>query len=114
LAISANASSRLKVLALSNKALERDPQNLSAQIGIGVYHAKMGARALDTGTLGRIKAEEIVRLVVICDPTRARHFYLALALNVLCCVELLRCGIPVGRRRIEPSGNDQNVYLVCG
>jgi len=36
-----------QALALFHQALERDPQNLSAQIGIGAYHARMGVQVLD-------------------------------------------------------------------
>jgi TolB-like protein len=44
-------------LALFNKALERDPENLSAQIGTGAYHARMGSQVLDTDSAAhRIKA----------------------------------------------------------
>jgi DNA-binding SARP family transcriptional activator/TolB-like protein len=72
-------------LALFNQALERDPQNLSAQIGVGAYHARMGAQVLDTDSRGhRVKAEEILRQVLMRDPNSSQaHFYLALALNVL-------------------------------
>jgi DNA-binding SARP family transcriptional activator/TolB-like protein len=74
-----------EALALFNKALERDPQNLSAQLGIGAYHARMGAQVLDTDPGGhRSKAEEILRQVLVRDPESSQaHFYLALALNRL-------------------------------
>jgi DNA-binding SARP family transcriptional activator/TolB-like protein len=72
-------------LALFNKALERDPQNLSAQIGIGAYHARMGAQVLDTDALGhRAKAREILRQALERDPNSSQaRYYLALALNLL-------------------------------
>jgi DNA-binding SARP family transcriptional activator/TolB-like protein len=74
-----------EALALFNQALERDPQNLSARIGIGAYHARMGAQVLDTDAPGhRAKAEEILRQVLNRDPNSSQaHFYLALALNRL-------------------------------
>ncbi|SDK25223.1 TolB amino-terminal domain-containing protein [Bradyrhizobium lablabi] len=74
-----------EALALFNKALERDPKNLSAQLGIGAYHARMGAQVLDTEPGGhRSKAEEILRQVLVRDPESSQaHFYLALALNRL-------------------------------
>jgi len=72
-------------LALFNRALERDPQNLSARTGVGAYHARMGAQVFDTEARGhRAKAEEILRQVLNRDPNSSpAHFYLALALNVL-------------------------------
>lgn len=74
-----------EALALFNKGLERDPKNLSAQLGIGAYHARMGAQVLDTDPGGhRSKAEEILRQVLVRDPESSQaHFYLALALNRL-------------------------------
>jgi TolB-like protein/DNA-binding SARP family transcriptional activator/Tfp pilus assembly protein PilF len=74
-----------QALALFDKALERDPKNLSAQLGIGAYHARMGAQVLDTDPGGhRSKAEEILRQVLMRDPESSQaHFYLALALNRL-------------------------------
>ncbi len=57
-----------QALALFNKAVERDPQNLSAQVGIGAYHARMGVQVLDTDPSGhRSKAEEILRQVLVRD-----------------------------------------------
>jgi len=74
-----------QALALFNKALERDPKNLSALLGLGSYHARMGAQVFDTDPGGhRRKAEEILRQVLVRDPESSQaHFYLALALNRL-------------------------------
>jgi DNA-binding SARP family transcriptional activator/TolB-like protein len=74
-----------QAIVLFNKALERDPKNLSAQLGIGAYHARMGAQVLDTDPGGhRSKAEAILRQVLARDPESSQaHFYLALALNRL-------------------------------
>jgi DNA-binding SARP family transcriptional activator/TolB-like protein/tetratricopeptide (TPR) repeat protein len=74
-----------QALALFNQALERDPQNLSAQIGIGAYHARMGVQVLDgEPTSHRAKAQEILRQALQREPNSSRaHFYLALALNQL-------------------------------
>jgi DNA-binding SARP family transcriptional activator/TolB-like protein len=74
-----------KALELFGKALERDPQNLSAQIGIAAYHARMGAQVFDSNANGhRKKAEEMLREVLNRDPDSGQaHFYLALALNRL-------------------------------
>jgi DNA-binding SARP family transcriptional activator/TolB-like protein len=74
-----------EALALFNQAVQRDPHNLSARIGVGAYHAKMGAQVLDSNARGhRAKAEEILRQVLNRDPNSSQaHFYLALALNVL-------------------------------
>jgi DNA-binding SARP family transcriptional activator/TolB-like protein len=72
-------------LALFNKALQRDPENLSAQIGTGAYHARMGSQVLDTDSANhRIKAQEILRQALNRDPNSSQaHFFLALALNQL-------------------------------
>lgn len=74
-----------QALALFDKALERDPNNLSAQTGIGAYHARMAAQVLDTDPgAHRRAAEEILRRVLVRDPQSSQaHFYLALALNRL-------------------------------
>jgi len=74
-----------KALALFNEALQRDPDNLSAQIGIGAFHARMGAQVFDTDSDGhRAKAEAILRTALARDPNSSQaHFYLALALNRL-------------------------------
>ena len=74
-----------EALVLFEQALERDPQNLSAQIGIGAYHARMGAQVFDTNSLGhRAKAEQTLRDAVRRDPQSSdAHFYLGLALNLL-------------------------------
>jgi TolB-like protein/Tfp pilus assembly protein PilF len=74
-----------RALALFGQVLERDPNNLSAQLGIGSYHARMGAQVFDTDPEGhRAKAEAILRQVLVRDPESSQaHFYLALALNRL-------------------------------
>jgi DNA-binding SARP family transcriptional activator/TolB-like protein/Flp pilus assembly protein TadD len=72
-------------VALFEEALQRDPTDLSAQTGLGAYHARMGAQVLDTDSLGhRAKAEEILRQVLQRAPdSSVAHFYLGLALNRL-------------------------------
>lgn len=72
-----------KALELFNKALERDPENLSARIGTGAWHANMGVQVLDTDPLGhRAKAEEILRKALLRDPDSTQaHYFLAVALN---------------------------------
>lgn len=74
-----------QALALFNQALERDPNNLSALLGLGSYHARMGAQMFDTDSDGhRGTAEAILRKVLARDPESSQaHFYLALALNKL-------------------------------
>jgi len=74
-----------EALSLFNQALARDPQNLSAQIGIGAYHARMGVQVLDGEPLKhRATAQQILRQALVQDPNSSRaHFYLALALNQL-------------------------------
>src|SRR5207247_7653776 len=48
-----------EALSLFRQALERDPENLSAQTGIGAYHARMGAQVFDSDTRGhRAKAQQ--------------------------------------------------------
>jgi TolB-like protein/Tfp pilus assembly protein PilF len=74
-----------KALSLFQQALERDPRNLSAQIGMGAYHARMGAQVFDNDSAGhRAKAQEILRDAVRRNPnSSAAHFYLGLSLNLL-------------------------------
>jgi TolB-like protein/Tfp pilus assembly protein PilF len=74
-----------EALSLFRQALERDPQNLSAQTGIGAYHARMGAQVFDTDSHGhRAKAQQILREAIARDPQSSdAHFYLGLALNLL-------------------------------
>jgi TolB-like protein/DNA-binding SARP family transcriptional activator/Tfp pilus assembly protein PilF len=74
-----------QALALFNQALESDPQNLSAQTGVGAYHARMAAQALDSKRAEhRAKAQDILRRVLVRDPNSSQaHFYLGLALNLL-------------------------------
>jgi TolB-like protein/DNA-binding SARP family transcriptional activator/Tfp pilus assembly protein PilF len=73
-----------EALSLFRQALERDPQNLSAQTGIGAYHARMGAQVFDTDSLGhRAEAQQILRDVIARDPQSSdAHFYLGLALDL--------------------------------
>ena len=80
-----NLDGYTRALALFNEALERDPQNMSAQLGIGAYHARMGVQVLDADPTGhRRKAEEILRPLLVRYPESSKaHFYLALALNRL-------------------------------
>jgi tetratricopeptide (TPR) repeat protein len=74
-----------EALTLFNQALARDPHNLSAQIGIGAYHARIGAQVLDADPLGhRAKAVEILRQVLVRAPDSSQaNFYLGLAPNLL-------------------------------
>jgi TolB-like protein/Tfp pilus assembly protein PilF len=69
---------------LFRQALERDPQSLSAQIGMGAYHARIGALLLDNDTLGhRAKARDLLQDAIRRDPrSSAAHFYLGLALKI--------------------------------
>ena len=70
---------------LFEDALARDPDNLSATIGLGAYHARMGAQVYDTDARGhRVKAEHILREAVRRDPRSSdAEFYLGLSLNLL-------------------------------
>jgi len=64
-------------------ALDRDPQSVPALIGMGAYHARSGALALDSEPLvHRAKAQDLLREAVRRDPnSSAAHFYLGLALK---------------------------------
>jgi TolB-like protein/Tfp pilus assembly protein PilF len=64
-------------------ALARDPDNLSAQIGMGAFHARIGALLLDSEPLAhRAKAQEILQQALRRDPqSSTANFYLGLALN---------------------------------
>jgi TolB-like protein len=66
-----------------NQALARDPQNLSAQIGLGAYHARIGVHALDDQPIAhREKAREILDDVIRRSPRSATAYeYLGLALD---------------------------------
>lgn len=68
-----------------NKALVREPDNLSALIGLGAYHAQMGAQLLDTNPDNHRKtAAKILREVLTRAPdSSSANFYLGLALNKL-------------------------------
>lgn len=47
------------------QALERDPQNLSAMIGLGAYHANLGAQVLDSESATHLKKAEQILLGVL-------------------------------------------------
>jgi DNA-binding SARP family transcriptional activator/TolB-like protein/Flp pilus assembly protein TadD len=66
------------------QALERDPQSLPAQIGMGAYHARIGALLLDNEPLDhRAKARDLLQDAIRRDPqSSAAHFYLGLALKI--------------------------------
>jgi len=65
------------------EALERDPQSAPALIGMGAYHARIGALALDNEPLvHRAKAQELLREAIRRQPnSSSAHFYLGLALK---------------------------------
>lgn len=102
-----------QALALFNQALDREPQNLSAQIGVGAYHARVGALALDTDPLGhRAKAEEILRQVLFRHPNSSQaHYYLALALNL---VPTLPEALEHFERAIKIDPSDAGAYAQIG
>src|SRR5207248_2543422 len=64
-------------------ALERDAESVPAMIGMGAYHARIGALALDNEPLvHRAKAQELLREAISREPNAsAAHFYLGLALK---------------------------------
>jgi len=54
---------------LFEEVLARDPQNLFATIGLGAYHARMGAQVYDADPIGhRAKAAQILREAARRDP----------------------------------------------
>jgi tetratricopeptide (TPR) repeat protein len=65
------------------QAVERDPDNLAARIGLGAYHARIGALALDADSdAHRAKALELLRDALQRDPqSSTANFYIGLALN---------------------------------
>src|SRR5262249_5672415 len=65
------------------QTLEHDPQSLPALIGMGAYHARIGALVLDNIPLDhRARARELLQEAVRRDPnSSAAHFYLGLALK---------------------------------
>jgi TolB-like protein/DNA-binding SARP family transcriptional activator/Tfp pilus assembly protein PilF len=75
---SAEAFKRAEELFL--QALQRDPQHLSAKIGLGAYHANAGAQALDGESRAHLdKAREILLDVTSRQPGNGgAHFYLGL------------------------------------
>src|SRR6185436_6235003 len=69
-----------KAETLFKQALERDPQNLSAMVGLGAYHANVGAQVLDTNSKAHLETAQQILTEVL---TRSPHngvapFYLGL------------------------------------
>ena len=69
-----------KAEALFQQALARDPGNLQATVGLGAYHANMGAQALDADSKQHLdRAREILTGVLARAPNNgAAPFYLGL------------------------------------
>jgi TolB-like protein/Tfp pilus assembly protein PilF len=69
-----------KAESLFRQALERDPENLQATIGLGAFHANMGAQALDADSKAHLdQAREILTGVLARAPDNgAAPFYLGL------------------------------------
>jgi DNA-binding SARP family transcriptional activator/TolB-like protein len=67
------------------QALERDPQNLSAELGLGAYHARIGVHILDDEPEAhREKARDILQDVIRRNPrSSAAYSYLGLTLGYL-------------------------------
>jgi TolB-like protein/DNA-binding SARP family transcriptional activator/Tfp pilus assembly protein PilF len=65
---------------LFTQSLERDPQNLSAMVGLGAYHANVGAQVLDSNSAAHLdKAKQILSDVLTRAPSNgAAPFYLGL------------------------------------
>jgi len=69
-----------KAESLFRQALEQDPQNLSAMIGLGAYHANVGAQVLDADSAAHLeKAQQILTEVLVRAPNNGvAPFYLGL------------------------------------
>jgi TolB-like protein/DNA-binding SARP family transcriptional activator/Tfp pilus assembly protein PilF len=69
-----------KAETLFKQALERDPQNLSAMVGLGAYHANVGAQVLDTNSKAHLEtAQQILTEVLTRSPENGTApFYLGL------------------------------------
>jgi TolB-like protein/Tfp pilus assembly protein PilF/DNA-binding SARP family transcriptional activator len=69
-----------KAESLFKEALERDPENLQATIGLGAYHANVGAQALAADSKAHLdQAREILTGVLVRAPNNgAAPFYLGL------------------------------------
>jgi TolB-like protein/Tfp pilus assembly protein PilF len=95
------------------QALERDPESLAAQIGLGAYHARIGALALDTESdVHRAKALEILRAALQRDPqSSTAYFYIGLALNSHA---TLPQSIEATRRAIELNPSHPSAYAHLG
>jgi TolB-like protein/DNA-binding SARP family transcriptional activator/Tfp pilus assembly protein PilF len=95
------------------QALERDPQSLAAQIGLGAYHARIGALVLDTESgAHRAKALEILRAALQRDPqSSTAYFYIGLALNEHA---TLPQSIEATQRAIELNPSHPSAYAHLG
>ena len=62
------------------QALEREPRHISARVGLGAYHANMGAQALDGESKAHLdRAREILLGIIERAPRHGgAHFYLGL------------------------------------
>jgi TolB-like protein/DNA-binding SARP family transcriptional activator/Tfp pilus assembly protein PilF len=62
---------------LFTQALERDTEHVSAQLGLGAYHANVGAQVLDAESTAHLeKARDILQELISRRPTdsRAQHY----------------------------------------
>jgi len=96
------------------QALARDPHNLSAQIGIGAFHARMGAQVLDDEpAVHRTKARDILQDAIRRDPeSSTAYFYLGLALNNL--PQTLPQAIEAFERAIEIDPSNASAHGQIG
>ncbi len=108
-----DAGSYSQALGLFQQALQREPQNLSAQIGLGAYHARMGAQMFDNDSTGhRKEAIRILRQILKDAPdSSSAHYYLGLALNKL---PTLPESMEHLRRTIEINPSDASAYGQIG
>ena len=108
-----NLQSYAQGLSLLEQALQRDPDNLSAQVGLGAYHARMAAQLLDADSDGhREAAERILRKVLARVPDSSQaHFFLGLTLNRLPTLQESLAHFEYAAR-IDPS--DANAHAQIG